>query len=151
MLRHWTRRDKLSVISGLSVSPIRHRVGLYYQWHAKNIQQTEVCAFLRHLLRHLRGPVIILWDNGRPHQGDLLRALCRRVPRLRLERFPAYAPDLNPDEGVWTLTKAALANGRPDDLDALVSHLLESLEGVRGSQATLRGCVLQSELPPLFS
>ena len=25
--------------------------------------------------------------------------------RLYLEHFPAYAPELNPDEGVWSLTK----------------------------------------------
>lgn len=151
VLRHWARRDKASVISGLSVSPRRRRLGLYYQWHAKNIQQAEACAFLRHLLRHLRGPVIVLWDNGRPHGGEPLRKLCRRFPRLYLERFPAYAPELNPDEGVWTLSKAALANGRPDDVDTLVAHLLPTLEHLRRSQTKLRGCVLQSDLPPFLA
>jgi transposase len=151
VLRHWARRDKLSVISGVSLSPRQRRLGLYYQWHRKNIQQAEASAFLRHLLRHLRGHIIVLWDNGRPHGGEPIRGLCRRFPRLHLERFPAYAPELNPDEGVWTLTKATLANGRPDDLDALLGHLLESLADVRRSQAKLRGCVFQSDLPPFLT
>ena len=74
-----------------------------------------MCAFLRHLLRHLRGPVLVLWDGGRIHRGRALDRLQARCPRLRVERLPAYAPDLNPDEGVWTLAKRGLANGRPDD------------------------------------
>lgn len=60
LLRCWQRHDKLSVISGISVSPRRRRVGLYYRVHPTNIHQAEVCEFLRHLLRHLRGPVMVL-------------------------------------------------------------------------------------------
>lgn len=141
ILRHWLRRDRISAISGLSVSPLRHRLGLYYQWHHKNLQRVEVCAFLRHLLRHLRGPVIVLWDQSTLHKGEPLRRLCRRVPRLHLEPFPAYAPDLNPDEGVWKLTKAELANGSPDDRYDLAFRLIDALESCRRSQAQLRGCV----------
>jgi hypothetical protein len=58
------RRDKISVISGISVSPRRRRLGLYYLLFYDNIGQDEVCVFLRELLRHLRGPVIVLLDNS---------------------------------------------------------------------------------------
>ena len=56
------RRDKISVISGISLSPKQHRLGLYYLLFFDNIGQEEVCVFLRELLRHLRGPVIVLLD-----------------------------------------------------------------------------------------
>ena len=108
LLRHWGRHDRISVISGLSVSPERQRLGLYYQWHHHNIRQIEVCGFLSHLLRHLRGPVIVLWDRLWLHRSPAAHDMCRRVPRLRLEYFPAYAPELNPDEQVWSLTKRRL-------------------------------------------
>ena len=65
------------MISGLSVSPRRRRCGLYFLLSPKNIQHPEVCAFLRDLLRHLRGPVIVIWDNGTIHGGDAIRALVR--------------------------------------------------------------------------
>ena len=52
------RRDKVSVISGISVSS--RRLGLYYQLYFDNIGQEEVCMFRRELLRHLRDPVIVL-------------------------------------------------------------------------------------------
>jgi transposase len=141
------RRQKVSAIAGLSVSPVRQRLGLYYRLHTKNIQQTEVRDFLRHLLRHLRGPLIVVWDNGSVHGGDLIRALCRTHPRLQLERFPAYAPELDPAEGVWHLSKAELANGRPDVQDELLSHVTDSLERLRHSPPHLRGCIQQSQLP----
>jgi DDE superfamily endonuclease len=94
------RRNKISVISGISLSPQRHRLGLYYLLFYDNIAQEEVCVFLRELLRHLRGPVIVLLDNSSTHQGEPLRKLLRQHPRLSIEHFPSYAPELNPDEGV---------------------------------------------------
>lgn len=56
LLRHWQRHDRISVISGISVSPRRRRIGLYYQWHHRNIHDVQAVEFLQHLLRHLRAP-----------------------------------------------------------------------------------------------
>ena len=53
--------------------------------------------------------------------------------------FPAYAPDLNPDEGVWALLKGKLANGCPDDLQDLARQLQEEFRHLAGSQPKLRG------------
>lgn len=149
--RYRYRRDKVSAISGVSVSfKKRRRLGLYVQLHLKNIGHVEVCAFLRHLLRHLRGHVIALLDNSRTHKGDPLRELRRRLPRLHLEYFPAYAPELNPDEGVWSLAKRKLANGRPDDLSVLLLGLKRTFRRIAASPHLLRGCVKQSDLPPFL-
>jgi len=145
--RHRYQRDKISVISGISVSPKRHHLGLFYQLWFQNIGQEEVCMFLRHLLRHLRGPVIALLNNSRTHNGEPLDQLQRQHPRLHIEHFPSYAPELNPDEGVWSLAKRKLANGRPDDLHELMEDLIRSIESIRRSPAKLGGCILQSELP----
>jgi transposase len=150
ILRFWQKHDRISVISGISVSPRRRRFGLYFRMHPKNIQHAEVCDFLRHLLRHLRGPVIVLWDGGRIHKGEAIRNLCRAFPRLRLERLPAYAPEINPDEAVWTIAKNSLANGRPDCLENLKTHLVRSFLGIRRSQRALKGCITQSDLPPFL-
>jgi len=150
VIHHRYRRDKISVISGVSVSPKRQRLGLFYQLYFQNIGQEEVCEFLRHLLLHLKGPVIALLDNSRTHHGEPLQDLLRRHPRLRIEHFPSYAPELNPDEGVWSQAKRDLANGRPDDIEELVQDLIRSIDRIRKSPAKLRGCILQSELPPFL-
>ena len=101
-------------------------------------------AFLRHLLRHLRGPVFVLLDRANIHRGPLVRALLARHPRLRLEYFPSYAPELNPDEGVWRWTKDELANGQPADGTVLVRDVTRSLRHFRRSQALLRAYITHS-------
>ena len=129
------------------MSPGRRRLGLYFRLHPKNIQHPEVCDFLRHLLRHLRGPVVLVWDNGTIHGGEAIWVLQRAFPRLHLFRFPGYAPELNPDEGVWQIAKRALANGRPDSQTELMRRLASQLARLHRSPRHLRGCVRGSDLP----
>jgi len=140
------RRDKISVISGISVSPKRNQLGLYYLLFFDNIGQQEVCVFLRELLRHLRGPIIVLLDNSSTHQGEPLQKLLQQHPRLSIEHFPSYAPQLNPDEGVWSLAKRNLANSCPNNVDELMEDIVRSIKRIKVSPAKLRGCILQSEL-----
>ena len=145
------RQDKISVISGISVSPRRNRLGLYYLLFYDNIGQVEVCMFLRELLRHLRGPVIVLLDNSSTHQGAPLEQLLDQHPRLRIEHFPAYTPEPNPDEGVRSLAKGKLTNSCPNDVEELMEDILGSIEGIRNCPEKLRGCIVQSESPAPFA
>jgi transposase len=112
-----------------------------------NIGQEEVCVFLRELLRHLRGPVIVLLDNSSTHKGKPIEQILGRHRRLRIEYCPSYAPQLNPDEGVWALAKGELANSCPNDVDELMENILDSIEAIRSSSEKLRGCIAHSELP----
>ena len=144
---HQGRRDKISVISGISLNPRRFRLSLYYLLFFDNIGQQEVCRFLRELLRHLRGPIIALLDNPFTHKGDPIEQLQRRQHRLQVEYFPSYAPELNPDERVWSLAKRDLANSCSRDVDELMEDILRSIDGIRSSPQKLRGCIPQSELP----
>jgi transposase len=145
--RHVYRRDKISVISGISVSPKRRRLSFYYYLYYDNIGQEEVCLFLRHLLRHLRGPVMILLDNSRTHKGEPFQQLHGKHSRLHIEPFPSYAPELNPDEGVWRQAKQTLANSCPKDIDELMDDVIRSINGIGRSQKKLRACVEHSEMP----
>lgn len=127
-------RDKVSTIAAISVAPRRRRVGLYRQTDPGHyIDAAAVVAFLRGLLRQLRGKVVVAWDGGSNHKGPLVRELLGRFPRLRLERLPAYAPDLNPVEFLWSHLKYGLmANFVPRDvrdLDKVVNAHLGRLEG----------------------
>ena len=147
LLRHRYRNDRLSFISGLSVSPRRFHLGLYGMFFFDNIGQTEVCVFLREVLRHLRGRLIAILDNSNTHRGKPIERLCAQFPRLRLIYFPPYAPELNPDEGVWGLMKGHLANSCPDDLQELAADLQREFRSLSRSQRKLKGCIQQSELP----
>ena len=150
--RHHLRREKVSTISALTVSPKQRHLGLYFHCLSEaNFDNSAVADFLRQLLKHLRGFVIVIWDNGRCHRGEAIRALLRRCRRLRLEALPPYAPELNPDEGVWNQTRTALANGRPDNAPQLAGTLAQVLTELGLSQSNLRWCFHQSELPSFLS
>jgi len=150
IVHHHDDHDRISVISGISISPVRKHLELYYDLYEENITQELVCDFLRNLLRHLRGPVIVIWDNASPHKGWMVRNLCKKFKRLHLESLPPYAPELNPDEGVWSQAKEMLANGRPDTYIDLWYDILDKLDDIALSPSCLRACIHQSELPPFL-
>jgi putative transposase len=106
-----------------------------------------VVVFLRHLLRQIHGHLIVLLDNGTTHRGNSVEELLSRTSRLHLEPFPPYAPELNPDEGVWNHLKKTLANGRPDTQAELMDVLSDEVCKLSTSQQLLRGCIKQSDLP----
>jgi transposase len=148
IVRHRYQRDKISAISAVTVSAARRRVGLYLHLHPDdNITNVEVAIFLRALLRHLRGQVIVLLDSGSIHKGPDVQALEARCPRLHLEWFPGYAPELNPDELVWAHFKATLANGHPDTLDDLMATLCRITKRVNKRPDLIRAFITGSDLP----
>ena len=147
---HRYAHDRISAISGIAVSPTRFHCALYCQLYEDNIQGDEVAAFLRELLRQVPGPLIVLLDNGGIHRGEPVQDLLARTSRLHLVPFPPYAPELNPDEGVWNQLKSRLANGRPDTQAELMDVLAEEICRLAASQPLLRGCIEGSDLPPFL-
>jgi len=147
IVRHRYAHDRISAISGIAVSPRRFRCTLYCQLYEDNIQGEEVAAFLRSLLRQIPGHLVVLLDNGGIHRGEPVQDLLSHTSRLHLEPFPPYAPELNPDEGVWHHLKAHLANGRPDTSADLMDVLTEEVCHLAASPSLLRECIEQSELP----
>lgn len=74
--------------------------------------------FLRLLLRHLRSPITLLWDGGSIYGGADVQKVLARHPCFHVERFPVYAPELNPDDLSWEFLKdesptAARSTSRP--------------------------------------
>lgn len=147
LLYHSYRRDRISTISALTVSPCRGRAGLYVAFHRRNITGVEVVEFLRHLQRHLHKPIVLLWDGGSIHRRRLVKDyLADSHTRFHVYRFPAYAPELNPDEYVWTQSKRYLANTTPRDLDELGQDLRRALGRIGRSQQLLKACLHESAL-----
>lgn len=97
------RCKKVSVIGGISVSPNSHRLGFYFATEPGGFYTADkVVEYLRHLLKYLRGPVIMVWDRGPNHRGDAIRKFLSKNRRMRLKMLPPWAPDHNPVEAVWS-------------------------------------------------
>jgi transposase len=55
-------------------------------------------------------PILLLWDRATWHRGPEIKAVLEANPRLEIMCFPAGAPDLNPQEHVWKLTRGAISH-----------------------------------------
>jgi transposase len=124
-------------------------LGWYLHLHAdRSIRQAEVIAFLRDLLRHLRGPIFLVWDRLNAHRGKDVRAFLAKHPRLQSEFLPSYAPDLNPNEYGWSYLKCrSLANYAPEHLDDLKHTTTAEVQRIRTQQPLLRSFVKATGLP----
>jgi transposase len=122
-------------------------MGLYVRVQQDSFNAVAVAEFVRALLQHLRGEVILLWDGGQIHKGSAIAGLQVAYPRLHLERFPGYAPELNPVEQIWNDFKGHSANSVFLDKQDIRLSLHASTRRVRNSQAKLRSFVHASDLP----
>ena len=127
-VHHQFANDRFSVISGISVNPLRHRLGFCGLFFRDNIEEDEVAVYLLEVLHHFRGHVIVFMDNSITHRDAVIRMLCQENFRLHLEYFPPYAPELEPDEGEWKQSKDVLAKGRASALQELETYLAGELK-----------------------
>jgi putative transposase len=142
-------REKVSIIAALTIAPKRQRLGLYFANLTNDyFEQVAVAWFLRQLLQHLRGPVIVVWDRGPMHRGDAIRQVLADFPRLSLEQLPPYAPELNPVEQIWTFLKwSRLCNFAPEDVRELEEKIFQELQTIRFEQKRLHSFFEASKLP----
>ena len=135
----WDRRDRLSVISAITVSPERRRLGLYFDIHDHNIDTDTFESFVRWLRRRVRRRIVLVLDRWSVHRSGARRLVERFGSKVRIEWLPAYAPDLNSVEPVWSHTKYAdLANYIPDAVRDLACEVARSLDRAAGDQSLLR-------------
>ena len=151
ILKSWDRHDRISAISAITVSPKRRRLGLYFHLlpDDANVHGEDTVAFLKRLRRHLRGPMAVLWDRGNVHdRAKVVRAYRAKHPEVVTEPLPSYAPETNPDEGVWGHTKhGRLANFTPEDTAELRSVLMAELERLHRRQDLLAAFIRHAKIP----
>lgn len=146
----WDRRDKISAISAITLSPRWQLPGLYF-WllpDKENFHGEEVVAFLKQLRQQLRRFTVI-WDRNQIHsRSKVVRASLAKHPEIVVEDFPGYAPELNPDELVWGWTKyGRLANYAATDLKALRERVTDALQYLREHPYALLDFLDHTELP----
>ncbi len=138
-MRFSLTREHLSVISALTED-----ARLLAQPWEGTINGTRVVRFLRHLLRHVPGKVLVVWDGASLHRCHEVKQFLAdgAAKRLKLLSLPGYAPDLNPDAGVWRwLKRVALGNVYCDTLKELRYELRLALARLRHRKDVLNACI----------
>ncbi|MFD5430165.1 transposase [Streptomyces sp. NPDC127084] len=120
LLRHrlnWKRASMAGALGYHSTGPDR---GARLCFHLKpgSYDTTALIEVLEQMKAFYRGErVVLVWDGLSAHWSRAMRAWVAEQDWLTLERLPAYAPELNPVELLWSsLKKRELANLAGDHL-----------------------------------
>ncbi len=136
--------DHVAVISGITITG-----RLFSQAYAHAIRGGQVVALLKHLLRHIPGKVLVRWDGASMHRCHAVKDFLAHggAERLPLERLPGYAPDLNPDEGIWRFLKhVELRNVVCQNRQELRYALRLATARLRHKSYVIAGCIAQAGL-----
>ena len=88
------------------ISAITPRGRLWFRCFPGNLNAPTYIDFLQALCRAIRKPLIVIHDSHPAHVAAATqRFIQAQGKRLTVYPLPAYAPDLNPDEHVWTHLK----------------------------------------------
>ena len=142
-------------IAGVARPALGRRSHLFYHLLVYRRRKGEAKGFswqdYRDLIiaahRQLSAPVVWCWDNLNIHLApDLAEFAEQNKEWLRVYRLPAYAPDLNPAEGIWSLLKRSMANFAAADLDGLVRIIKRKLKKIQYRPHLIDGCLAATGL-----
>ncbi len=131
--------DHLSVFGAITLDG-----ELYTQIRPCSIKGPDVVRFLHYLLRCIPGNLLVIWDNLPAHRCRAVKDFLAQggARRLELIALPAYAPELNPAEGVWDyLKRVELANVCCQDKTELRYELRRAVKRLRQKPHALLGCL----------
>jgi putative transposase len=147
-----SQRDRGGVAAALWRTPRGGLVRLAYrtfpdqfvngQRYAASLEEVLACRLPR------AAAVIVLHDGGNTHRGEPVEGPLSDVDRpAGFERLPAYAPELNPVEGLWNWLKYdELPNFAPRDVPHLDRVVNGRLYALHRDQARLRAVLANSPL-----
>jgi transposase len=131
-------RDHLSAMGGITP---QGRIFMQTQDHS--YKGPDAVRFLQLLLREIPGKLLVIWDGATIHRCQAIKDFLAKggAKRIHLERLPAYAPELNPQEGVWNLLKRVeLKNVCCLDVQHVQRELRHAKERLRHRKPVLRQC-----------
>jgi transposase len=97
----------------------------------KGLRKPDFAALLDAAHQQLKAPIVLVWDGLPGHRSVAMRTLIARRGWLRVYQLPAYAPDLNPSENVWSNLRRSLANlaaGTVTDLARIARSRLKRMQ-----------------------
>jgi len=143
ILKHKLTRDHVSVIGALSTAG-----KLYFGFQEKAYNSHSVIGFLEHLQRQIPGKLLLIWDGAPIHRSRVLKAyLASCEPeRITIVPLPGYAPDLNPQEGIWRYLKyKELNNLACESLEHLKQELQKAIKRLRQKRKIIQACFAHAE------
>ncbi len=101
---------------------------MHFSLQAANAKAEDLLMFLLKLHTELKTKLIVVWDRlGAHRRAERFFRICE-CPWISFEYLPAYSPELNPVEHIWTTVKwGRMANWPAPHVDRLRERLMEEL------------------------
>ena len=96
--------------------------------------------------QQLHGPIVLVWDNLPTHTSRKMRQLIAARPWLTVYQLPAYAPELDPVEAVWSNLKRSLANLTKQGIDQLATLIKARLRPMQYRPGLIDGFLAKTGL-----
>jgi hypothetical protein len=125
----------------------RMRVHRGRKGERRSMSEADYAGLITAAHQQLHAPVILIWDNLNTHISAVMRAFTdAHDDWLTVVRLPAYAPDLNPAEGVWANMKNGLGNLAVSSVDQLTAVVRNRLKRIQYRPALIDGFLAQTGL-----
>jgi transposase len=103
------QRQSLNVISAVNA-----RGQFWAATYTGKLDAEAFVAFLKNFMDSRTGKVFLVVDGHPAHKANVVKAYLKSLQgRLELHFLPPYAPDLNPDEFVWSYMKNIGVSKKP--------------------------------------
>nr|WP_236652387.1 transposase [Streptacidiphilus neutrinimicus] len=90
----------------------------------------------------LGGPIVLVWDNVRLHlTAGMKEFIDANADWLTVFQLPTYAPDLNPQEGIWSLVLRDIGNLAAADLSEITRAVKRRLKRIQYRPELIDGCL----------
>ena len=129
------QRQSINVISAVNA-----RGEFWAATYDGKLNAESFVLFLQNFMKGRQGKVILVVDGHPSHRAKAVqRYLEGMAGRLELERLPSYAPDLNPDEYVWSHMKKNGVSKKPlKQNEALRDRVEEDLLKIKADRGLVR-------------
>jgi len=149
ILRHRFNWKRLHAIGAIHCQPDGSLCDLLFAVQEVTVTEHTVISFLEKLKAD-RGNrrTVLLWDGLSAHRSRKVQAhVAEQKDWLTVERFPAYAPELNPVEYVWSSVKSKhVANFCADNIGDLNAAVEKGVTAIGQDRELLYGCLVGSTL-----
>lgn len=129
------QRQSLNVISAVNA-----RGEFWATTYTGKLDTEAFVAFLRNFMQSQSGTVFLVLDGHPVHKAKAVKRLMEELKgRLELHVLPPYAPDLNPDEFVWSYMKNNGVSKKPlKKNESLRRRVEEDLNKIQGDKELVR-------------
>jgi transposase len=123
-----------------AISAVNAKGGFWYNVYAGKLNAGRFVEFLRDFMKGRRERVFLVVDGHPSHKAKKVAAYVKELGgKLELHFLPPYAPDLNPDEFVWSHAKTNGVSKRPlRQNESLKDRVQSDLEEIKQNKTLVR-------------